>query len=106
MDLTCTSDLTCDLASLSRNRPWGVPELGHWCRPGLLRSPLVFADEAAEHGPTLNSLLGEIGDRVVGTGRVELAAAVGATSVVVGLVLGQDRQQMSLAVDQHPVGDL
>ena len=70
------------------------------------RSPLVFADEAAEHRSALDSLLGEIGDRVVGTGRVELAAAVGTMSVVAGLVLGQDRQQMSLAEDQHPVGDL
>ena len=60
----------------------GVPELGHWCRPGLLRGPLVFADEAAEDGSALDPLLGEVGDRVVGTGRVQLAAAVGATSVV------------------------
>jgi hypothetical protein len=84
----------------------GVPELGHWCRPRLLRSPLVFADEAAEDGPALGPLLGEIGDRVVGSGRVQLAAAMGATSVVVGLVLGQDRPQLPLAEDQHPVGDL
>ena len=39
-------------------------------------------------------------------GRVELAAAMGTTSVVMGLVLGQDRPQMTLAEDQHPVGDL
>ena len=31
---------------------------------------------------------------------------MGAPSVVVGLVLGQDRPQMPLAEDQHPVGDL
>ena len=37
---------------------------------------------------------------------MQLAAAVGAPSVVVGLVLGQDRPQMSLAEDEHPVGDL
>jgi hypothetical protein len=42
---------------------------------------------------------------VAGPGRVELAAAMG-TSVVMGLVLGQDRPQMPLAEDQHPVGDL
>ncbi len=43
---------------------------------------------------------------MVGPGRAELAAAMGSSSVVVGLVLGQDRPQMSLAEDQHPVGDL
>jgi transposase InsO family protein len=31
---------------------------------------------------------------------------MGAASVVVALILGQDRLQMSLAEDQHPVGDL
>ncbi len=31
---------------------------------------------------------------------------MGSPSVVVGLVLGQDRPQMSLAEDEHPVGDL
>jgi len=43
---------------------------------------------------------------VVGPGPAELAAAMGTTSVVMGLVLGQDRPQMPLAEDQHPVGDL
>jgi hypothetical protein len=43
---------------------------------------------------------------VVGPGRVELTAAMGTTPVVMGLVLGQDRPQMPLAEDQHPVGDL
>jgi hypothetical protein len=38
--------------------------------------------------------------------RAELAAAVGSSSVVVGLVPGEDRLQMSFAEDQHPVGDL
>ena len=51
-------------------------------------------------------LLGEVGDRVVGPGRAELAAAMGSPSVVVALVLGQDQLQMPLAEDQHPVGDL
>ena len=31
---------------------------------------------------------------------------MGASSVVMGLVLDQDRPQMPLAEDQHPVGDL
>jgi hypothetical protein len=38
-------------------------------------------------------------------GRAELAAAMGAPSVVVRLVLGQDRPQMPLAENQHPVAD-
>src|SRR5260370_26857998 len=87
-------------------RACGVPELGHWCRPGLLRSPLVFAEEAAEDGPALDPLLGEIGDRVVGTAWVQLAADMGATSVVVSLALDHDCPQLPLAEDQHPVGDL
>ena len=43
---------------------------------------------------------------MVGLGRAELAAAMGTASVVMGLVLGQDRPQVALAEDQHPVGDL
>ena len=72
----------------------------------LLCGPLVFADEAAEDGPALDSFLGEVGDRVIGPGRAELAAAMGSTSVVMARVLGQDRPQMPFAEDQHPVGDL
>ena len=37
----------------------------------------VLADEAAEDGSALDPLLGEVGGRVVGPGRVELAAAMG-----------------------------
>jgi hypothetical protein len=37
---------------------------------------------------------------------MQLAAAVGASPVVVGFVFGQDRPQVSFAEDQHPVGDL
>ncbi len=44
--------------------------------------------------------------QVVGPRRPELAAAVRPPSVVVGLVLGQDRTQMPLAEDQYPVSDL
>jgi hypothetical protein len=58
--------------------------LGHLC------SSLVLVDEAAEDGPALDLLLGEVSDRVVGSGRPELAAAMGAASVVVGRVVGQD----------------
>jgi hypothetical protein len=43
---------------------------------------------------------------VVGARRVQLAAAVGSASVVMGLVLGQDRAHVPLTEDQHPVGDL
>jgi hypothetical protein len=50
--------------------------------------------------------LGEVGDRVVGSGRAELAAAMGPAPVVRGRVLLQDGPRMPLAEDQHPVGDL
>jgi hypothetical protein len=43
---------------------------------------------------------------VVGPGWAELAAAVGSSSVVVGLVLGKDAAQVVFAEDEHPVGDL
>jgi hypothetical protein len=62
--------------------------------------------KAAEDGSALDPLLAEVGDGVVRLGRAELAAAMGAPSVVVGLVLGQDQPQVSFAEDQHPVGDL
>ena len=39
--------------------------------------PAVFADEAAEDGPALDPLPGEISHGVVGPGRAELAAAMG-----------------------------
>jgi len=55
-----------------------------------LRGPLVFVDEAAEDGSAPYPLFGEVGGGMVGPGRAELAAAVGSSSVVVGLVLGQD----------------
>jgi hypothetical protein len=70
--------------------PRGVPELSHPCWPGLLCGSLVFVEEAAEAGPSwIRSW--EVGDRMVGPGRAELAAAMRASSVVVALVLGQDR---------------
>ncbi len=37
---------------------------------------------------------------MVGPGRAELAAAMGPSSVVLGLVLGQDQPQVPLAEDQ------
>jgi hypothetical protein len=78
-------------------------------RPPVLTSvSMRFAhirDEAAEDAPTLDPLLGQVGDGVVGLGRLHLKGAMGSPSVVVSLVPGQDRPQMSLAVDEHPVGD-
>jgi hypothetical protein len=50
--------------------------------------------------------MAEVRDRVIGPGRAELLAAMGPPPVVVCRVLGQDRPQMPLAEDQHPVGDL
>jgi hypothetical protein len=43
---------------------------------------------------------------VVGPGWPELLAAVGPSSVVMGLVLGKDAAQVAFAEDEHPVGDL
>ena len=43
---------------------------------------------------------------MVGPGRAEPAAAMGALSVVVRFVLGQDHPQVSFAENQQPVGDL
>ena len=54
---------------------------------------------------TSTPIAAKISDGVVGPGRLELAAAMGAPSVVVCLVLGQDQRQMPLAEDQHPVGN-
>ena len=73
---------------------------------GLLCGSLVLVDEAAEDGPALDPLLGEVGDRVVGPGRPALPAAMGAPPVVMSRVVGQDQPQMPFAEDQHPVGDL
>jgi hypothetical protein len=82
----------------SRTRP---PAL-NWALCGSL----VFADEAAKDGPTREPRLRKVRDRVIGPGRAELAAAMGTTSVVMGLVLGQDRPQVPSAEDGHPLGDL
>jgi hypothetical protein len=46
----------------------------------------------------------EVGNSVAGAGGA--GGCDGPPSAVVGLVLGQDRPQMPLAEDQHPVGDL
>ena len=54
-------------------------------------------------GQAFDPFPGEVGGRVVGA---ELAAAMGAWSVVVGHVPGRDRPQMPLAEDEHRVGDL
>ena len=47
--------------------PCGVPELGHRSWHGLLRGPLVFADEAAEDESALDPLPGEVGDAAFGS---------------------------------------
>jgi hypothetical protein len=57
-------------------------------------------------GPASDLLLGQAGHGVIGPGRAKLAAAMGPSSVVVRLVPGQDRPQVSFAGDQHPVDDL
>ena len=79
-------------------------------RPSVLTwalcPPLILVDEGAKDRPPLDPLMGEVRNRVIGPGRAELAAAMGPPPVVIGLVLGQDRRQVPLAEDQHPVGDL
>jgi hypothetical protein len=74
--------------------------------PGLLCGSFVLVDESAEDGLTMDPLLGEVRDGVVGPGRTELPAAMGAPPVVVGLVLSQDSSQVPFAEDEDPVGDL
>ncbi len=54
----------------------GVPELGYRRWSGILRSPLVLVNEAAEDRLTLDPLPGKVDDRVVRPGRAELAAAM------------------------------
>jgi hypothetical protein len=68
--------------------------------------PLVFVEEAAEDGSAPDLRLGEIGDRMVGPGRAEVASTVGSAPVVVGRVLGYHDTQVAFAEDQHPVCDL
>jgi len=72
----------------------------------LLRGSFVFVEEAAEDGLAPDPLQGEIGGGMVRPGRVQLAAAVGSSSVVVPGVLGQDAAQAAFAEDQDPVGEL
>jgi hypothetical protein len=43
-----------------------------------------------EDGPALDLLLGEVSDRAVGSVRPELSTAMGAASVVVGRVVGEN----------------
>jgi hypothetical protein len=73
---------------------------------GLLCGSLALVDEAAEYRPAPYPLPGEVRGRVIGLGRAELAAAMGSPSVVMALVLSQDRPQVPFAEDQHPAGDL
>ena len=72
---------------------------------GLLRGLLVFVEETAEDGPTFDPLLGKVGDGVVGPGRAEFAAALGALSVVAAGISGEDRPQVPFTEDQHPGGE-
>ena len=44
--------------------------------------------EVAEDGPALDPHLGEISDKVIGYGQVELTSAMRSPAVAAGLVLG------------------
>jgi hypothetical protein len=57
--------------------PVGFQSLAAALDLGFYAAPLVFFDEAAEDGPALDLLQGAVGNKVVGPGRVELAAAMG-----------------------------
>ena len=71
-----------------RWRPVGFQNSAAVVGLGFLRGPLILVEEAAEDGSALDPHLGEVSDRVIGYGRVELAAAMRSSAVVVGLVLG------------------
>ena len=71
-----------------------------------LGGSLVFVEEAAEDRPALDPFLGEIGYEVAGPGWLELERAVRSSPVVVPGILGHHDTQVSLAENQHPVGDL
>jgi hypothetical protein len=79
-----------------------LPLVLSWALGGLR----VFVDEAAQDGPASDLLLGQAGHGVIGPGRAKLAAAMGPSPVVVGLVPGQGRPQVSFAGGQHRVDDL
>jgi hypothetical protein len=70
---------TADPVALPASRP---------ASPAIVARPALWRqlDRSA-----LEPRLGEISDWVVGPGRAELAAAMGSPSVVMALLLGQDR---------------
>jgi hypothetical protein len=74
--------------------------------PGPLGSPLVFVEEAAENGPTLDSFPGEIGYGVVGPGWLELERAVWSSPVVMPGIFGHHAAKVSFAEEQYPAGYL
>ena len=69
-------------------RPVGFQNSATVVDLGFLRGPLILVEEAAEDGSALDPDLGEVSGRVIGYGRVELAAAIRSPAVVVGFVLG------------------
>src|ERR1700730_5729741 len=83
----------------------GVPELGRWFDLGVYAAgshSLMRPPRTARR--LIRSWVGPAaGGR---PGWAELAAAVGSSSVVVGLVLGKDAAQVAFAEDEHPIGDL
>jgi hypothetical protein len=81
----------------ARTRPWVLT----W--PSLHFAHTRSPGSGSSADPSSAAL---VCDGVVKPGWPELAAAVGASSVVVPGVLGENRPQVPSAEDQHPVGDL
>jgi hypothetical protein len=67
---------------------------------------VVLVDHAAEHPPALDRRVQRDDDLLVMIGRPLIPGLVRPMPVVMAHVGPQDRPQMALAVDQHPVGAL
>ena len=70
---------------------------------GWLRGPIVLVDHAAEHLPTLHRPVQRYEDLIVMIGWPLLAGLMGPVPVVVLFVGSQQRSQMGLVVDEHPI---
>jgi hypothetical protein len=81
-----------------RTRPWRLIS-GLGCG-------LVVVDHAAEDWSTSDHAVDRLGDRCLRAWRTQLQRAMRPLPVVVPRVLGEDAAQVSLAEDQHLIGDL
>jgi hypothetical protein len=93
--------VNCPARSRTRNR-----KLAARSPRSIRRLRICCTVQGPKNGSALDPLPGEVGGRVIGPGRAEFPAAMGASSVVVGLVLGHHDAQVLFAEDQHLVGHL